>query len=384
MNDKTILVLGGGIGGLTASNSLKKKIGNKAKVILIERKKTFQFPPSYPWLMLGMRAPEQVQKDLSSLEKKGIEVVNDTVISIDPQEKTVKTRGDVFAFDYLIIALGAEYAQESIPGFKEHAHHIYDLESALRFKTAIDTFTGGNIAIGVSRTPFKCPAAPYETALLLDHYYRQKGMREKVNIQFFTPEGLPLLSAGSEIGNKTLEFMKSRGIDMKFKVKLTSIKPNEAVFEDGSTVPFDLLFAVPPHKCPQPVVAAGFTDQTGWIPVDPATLQTKYSGIYAVGDITSVPTPSGFMPYLPKAGVFAHGQAEVVAHNIAVEIKGRGTKKAFDGNGACFLMTGGSEAGFVKGTWFSQPHPDIKFYSPNRIFYMQRILFEKYWMHHWF
>ncbi len=384
MTERTVLVLGGGVGGLVASNSLKAKLGTNVKVTLIERKREFQFPLSYPWLMLGMRKPEQVQKSLSLLEKKGIDVVNDEVVSIGAEKKMVKTKSDEFSFDYLIITLGAEYAVDLVPGFKELAYHIYDLESALRSKKAIEDFSGGNIAVGVSRTPFKCPAAPYETALLLDYYYKKRGLGDKVRIRFFTPEGLPLPSAGSDIGNGTLDLMKSRGIDVKFKVKLTEVKPGEAVFDDSSTIPFDLLLAVPPHKCPQPVVDAGLTDQTGWIPVDPATMRTKYDDVYAVGDVTSVPTPSGFVPYLPKAGVFAHGQAELVAHNIAVEIRGRGTRKAWDGSGACFLMTGGPQAAFVKGTWYATPHPDIKFHPPSRALYMQRVLFEKYWMRHWF
>ncbi len=126
------------------------------------------------------------------------------------------------------------------------------------------------------------------------------------------------------------------------------------------------------------------TDQTGWVPVDPSMMRTKYDDVYAVGDVTSVPTPSGFVPYLPKAGVFAHKQAEIVSNNIAVEILGKGIKKVYDGSGECFLMTGGAQAAFVKGNWFATPHPDIQFHSPSRTWYMQRVLFEKYWMQHWF
>lgn len=384
MTKPLILVLGGGIGGLVASNSLKKKLGKQTNVTLIERKREFQFPPSYLWLMLGMMKPEQVQKSLSLLRGKGIDVINDEVLSINCDQKKVKTRGDEFDYDYLIIALGAEYAPDSVPGFKENAHHMYDLESALRFKEAIEGFSGGNVAMGVSRVPFKCPAAPYEAALLLDHYFREKGLRDKIRIRFFTPEGLPLPSAGPDIGNGTLELMKSRGIDAKFKVKLTEIRPGEVVFEDGSAIPFGLLFAVPPHKCPQPVIDAGLTDQTGWVPVDPTMMRTKHDNVYAIGDVTSVPTPSGFVQYLPKAGVFAHRQAEIVSGNIAVEIRGKGTKKAYDGSGECFLMTGGAQAAFVKGNWFATPHPSIRFDSPSRTRYMQRVLFEKYWMRHWF
>jgi sulfide:quinone oxidoreductase len=207
MKRESVLVLGGGVGGLVASNVLKRELGSRAEIRLIERKKVFQFPPSYPWLMLGMRDSDQVQKSLDPLMKKGIDVVIDEVVAIDAKGKSVKTKAREFPFDYLVIALGAEYAPESIPGLKEYANHIYDLDSALRSKEAIDGFSGGDVAVGVSRTPFKCPAAPYETALLLDHHFSGKGLKGKFKIRFFTPEGLPLPSAGPEIGNWTMEFM---------------------------------------------------------------------------------------------------------------------------------------------------------------------------------
>lgn len=315
--------------------------------------------------MLGMRKPERTEKSLSQLGRKGIRVVNDEVLSVDAEGKTVKTRNGAFPFDHLVIALGADYAPDTIPGYREHAHHIFNLESAIRFRDAIENFTGGTIAVGVSRTPFKCPAAPYEAALLVEHHFKEKGLGRKVKVEFFTPGGLPLPSAGPEIGNGVAQLLKSRGIDAKFKVKLIEVRPDEVVFEDGSTIQFDLLFAVPPHKRPQPVVDAGLTDHSGWIPVDPATMQTQRKATYAIGDVTSVPTPSGYVPFLPKAGVFAHRQAEVVSHNITTEITGRGKPESYDGSGECFLMTGGKKAGYVKGTWFAKPHPDIKFHAPS-------------------
>ena len=382
MTGAQVVILGGGVGGLVASSILRKEVGSKADVILVERKKNFQFPPSYPWLMLGERRPEQTERSLTPLKEKGIEVINDEVFSIDIERNSIKTNGDEIPFDYLVIALGAEYAPDSIPGFTEHAHHIYDQEHAIKLREAISGFSGGTVAVGVSRTPFKCPAAPYEAALLLEHYFRKRGVAARM--KFFTPEGLPLPSAGPDIGNGVAELMKSRAIEARFKVRLVEAKVTEAVFDDGSTIPFNLLFAVPPHKCPKPVVEAGLTDQTGWIPVNPETMQTSHHNVYAVGDVASVPTPSGYVPFLPKAGVFAHRQAEVVSHNIAVEIKGKGSRRAYDGSGECFLMTGGNQAGFVRGTWYAKPHPNIKFYSPSRTRYAERILFEKYWMRHWF
>ncbi len=384
MVKQTILILGCGVGGIVAANILNEKLGEQAEVKVVERKKVFQFPPSYPWVMLGKRKPDQIQRDLQAIKKKGIDVVQGEVSSIEPKKQSVKVDSSTLHYDYLIIALGAQYAPEKISGLKETAHHIYDLESALRFQKAIEEFKGGTIAVGISSLPYKCPAAPYETALLLDDYFRKKGLGDRVKIRFFTPEGMPLPAAGPEIGGKAAEFIRSKRIDVKFGVKLKEVIPGEARFEDESVISFDMLFAVPPHRCPPPVEEAGLTDKTGWIPVDPNTMKTSYENVYAVGDVAAVPTPSGFVPYLPKAGVFAHGQAETVANNIAFEIKRKGKQKIWDGSGACFLMVGGGQSAFIKGNWYTKPHPTVQFYSPSRIWYMQRALFEKYWMHHWF
>jgi sulfide:quinone oxidoreductase len=384
MAGKAVVVLGGGIGGLVVANLLRDKLRDQAEITLIERKKVFEFPPSYPWVMLGERRPEQVRHPLSSLRRKGIHVVSGEISKIGLQDREVEVSGTKFSYDYLIIALGAEYAPTGIPGLADFSHHIYDLESAVKLQKALHAFEGGVVAVGVSRLPFKCPAAPYETALLIDHQLRARGLGSKFRIRFFTPEGMPLPSAGPDIGNRALEFLTTHGIEPTFKAKLTEVRPGQAIFEDGSVIQFDLLVAVPPHTCPAVVREAGLADETGWVPVEPTTMRTMHSNVYAIGDVASVPTPSGFVPYLPKAGVFAHGQAEVVANNISVEIKGRGKAKAWDGSGSCFLMTGGPQAAFVKGTWFATPRPEVTFSPPSRTSYMQRVLFEKYWMRHWF
>jgi sulfide:quinone oxidoreductase len=141
---------------------------------------------------------------------------------------------------------------------------------------------------------------------------------------------------------------------------------------------------VPPHAAPAPVVQAGLTDETGWIPVNPRTMETNHEGVYAVGDVTSISTPNGYVPFLPKAGVFAHGQAEVVAINIAANIKGRGKMKEWDGQGSCFLEVGGGQSAFVKGNFFAEPKPEIEFHMPGRVWHAQKVIFEKYWMRHWF
>jgi sulfide:quinone oxidoreductase len=384
MGRKNVLVLGCGIGGLATANILADKLGEKASITVIERKRYFQFPPSYPWLMIGRRTQDQVQKDLSALAEKGINIVNEDITSIDPVRKTVATTVSEYTGDFLIISLGTQYDLDAVPGFSEYAHHIYDLDSAISFRDAVADFDHGSVAIGISRLPFKCPAAPYEVAFLLDDYFSRKGVRENIQINFYTPEANPVPSVGPEIGDKVLKLLESRRINYHPRLKLKEVKKDSLVFESGDTMDYDLLFSVPPHAAPEPVVKAGMIDSTGWIPVNVKNLETRFPGVFAIGDVASIPTPRGYVPYLPKAGVFAHDQAKIVANNIAKAIEGRGKTKEWVGDGSCFLETGHGKSAFMKGKFLEEPGPLIDFREPSSMWHVKKVAFEKYWMRHWF
>jgi sulfide:quinone oxidoreductase len=153
-------------------------------------------------------------------------------------------------------------------------------------------------------------------------------------------------------------------------------------FASGSSAQFDLLLYVPPHRAPEPVRAAGLVNDSGWIPVDRHTLATRFPDVYAVGDITVIPLKMG-RP-LPKAGVFAHGEAEVVAHNIAAAWTGRGKPRRFEGEGMCFIETGGARAGMGSGNFYAEPLPEVKLHSPSLFWHGAKVLYEKYWLYRQF
>ncbi len=372
-----MLILGCGIGGTIVAGELAKKARKQASITVVERKQAVQFPPSFPWVMMGWRQPRQVQRNLSFLSRKGVKVVNGSVRSIDARKKRVQVDSSTLNYDYLVVALGAEYAPESIPGFAEYAHHIYDLDSAVKFGDAARNFQGGTVLVGVSKTPFKCPTAPYEAALLLEEFYRREGRNAR--IRFFTPEKQPVPAAGPVLGKQVEKMLTSRGIEYNSKKELSEVKRDRVVFKDGEEMSFDLLMAVPPHRCPKPVVDAEMVDVSGWVPVNPQTLATKFDGVYAVGDVTTIETPHGHVPFLPKAGIFAEAQAEVVANNIAFSITGKGERKAWDGSGYCYLGVSKSESAFLQGSFLSNP-PRLEFHPPRRKFYLDKVASEKNWM----
>jgi len=381
---KNIVVLGGGIGGLVASNRLQKKLGKKCQVFLVDRRTKYEFTPSYLWVMTGWRQPHQIMRELSALNKKGINYINAEVTRIDPKNRLVKTSMKELNYDYLIVSLGADLVPDAVPGFADVAYNIYDLDHLARLNNALDQFSHGNLTVLISSVPFKCPAAPYEAALLADHFLRKKGVRKNVGIQVYTPEPLPMPVAGPLVGNGVKSILEQRNISFYPKLKAVSIEPKEKriVFENGEEARFDLLLGVPTHR--SAAVVAGnkeLVDQSGWVPVDKGTLKTHFDDVYAIGDLAAIKLPSGMM--LPKAGVFAHHQAETVVYNIVADIEG-GSKTEFDGRGFCFLETGYGKAGFASGNFYASPSTTIKLRSPSRVWHWGKILFEKYWMWRWF
>ncbi len=380
---KQILILGGGMGGLVAANELRKKLGKKHKIILIDKKDKHIYAPSFLWLMLGNRKAEKIQKSLRFLERKGIDFVNEEILKIIPESKIVKTTKNEFNYDYLIISLGAELAPEKVKGLSDGGYNLYELSEVEKLRDNLKKFTEGSIVIVISSLPFKCPAAPYETALLLDYYFKKKGIRKGIDLQIFTPETLPMPVAGQKIGEVIKQTLEERGIIFNSEKKINSIdgKNKTIMFDDNQKVQYDMLIYVPHHKAPDVVKNSKLTNETGWVPVNAKTLETKQKNIYAIGDITSIKLPDGKV--LPKAGVFAHYQAEVVANNIASEIMEKNSFKEFNGNGLCFLEAGFGKAGFASGNFYAEKR-ELNMKRSSRIWHWSKILFEKYWFWKWF
>ena len=373
-----VVVLGCGMGGFTVSNLISKQVGASAIVTVVEPRVLVPFPPAFQWLVFGWRGPERIQRKSSGLSKrKNVRIVNDNVEKIDLKGRTIKTGYQTISYDKLVVCLGAEFDFDQVPGLEAFSHNAYSIEGALKLRDAVSNFNGGTIAIGISRLPIKCPPAPYEMALLLEEHFRRG--KKKVEIQFFTPEPHPVPAAGSVIGKQVERLLNSRGIKYLPKAKLAKVSDNRVVFENGSELKYDLLVTTPPHRAPQVVKDAGMTDESGWIPVNPHNLTTRSEDVFAIGDITAIETPHGHAPYLPKAGVFAQGQAEVVANNLAVSITKKGEMQKWSGEGSCYLQVTKSESAFLKGAFLSNP-PRLEFHPPRRKWFLEKLRLEKEWL----
>ena len=314
-----------------------------------------------------------------------MQVEQTEVQAIGIDKRLVETAKQRFSYDYLIVALGAELVPGAIPGL-DSAHTFYTFEGALKLRDALQDFRGGVIAIVVGALPYKCPGAPHEGAMLLADFFRRRGLQRNVEIHLFTPEPQPMPVAGPALGDAVKKMLELQGVQFHPQYKLASVNPQtrELIFEGGNSFKYDLLVAIPPHRAPRVIQESGLVNGAGWIPVDKATLATRWDDVYALGDVTAVPIPGRWKPdvplMLPKAGVFAHAQAKIVARRIRDEIAGLPQEAQFSGIGYCMLESGGGRAGMAFGNFFAEPSPNVQLRNVGRNWHWAKVLFEQWWL----
>jgi len=383
MPSKTALILGGGVGGLVAADRLRRALPRSERVVLIERERQHLFQPSLLWVAVGDRRPEQIQRPVDRLARRGVELVTATVEAIDPSRRVVTAGGREHMGDAVIVALGAELAPESIPGLADGGHNLYTLSGASAILGALRSFRGGRVAVLTAAPAYKCPAAPYEGAMLVEAWLRSHGQRASTELTFYAAEPGPMGVAGPAVSAAVRQMVESRGIRYHPEHQVVNVDPGARTlaFTNGTTAGYDLLIYVPPHRAPAVVRRSGLAPEGGWIGVDRGSFEPTVPGVYAIGDVTTVPLAMG--KPLPKAGVFAHRQAEVVAANIAALWTGSGARRTFDGHGECFVETGNGRAGFGAGNFYAEPLPQIALKGPNRFWHWGKVVVEWKWLQGW-
>ncbi len=353
-----MLVLGAGFGGLELSTRLSEELGADVDVTLIDRADAFVFGFSKLDVMFGTRTPESVRLRYEDITTPHVRFRQETITAIDSKARRVVTDLDHYDADVLVVALGADYDIAATPGLAESGNEFYTVGGAETLRDLIPLLQTGTAIVGVCGAPFKCPPAPSEAALLLDERLRGRGVRDDVRIQVVMPFGVPI-PPSPDTSAAILAAFAERGIEFISDHLVASLDAatNEAVLDDGSRLPYDLFLGIPVHRAPTVVETSGMTEG-GWVPVDPGTLATRFPGVYAVGDVTSVGTP--------KAGMFAEGAARVVADQLISRIREAVEPPAYDGKGACYIEFGGNEVARVDVDFFSTPgHPTGTFVAPS-------------------
>lgn len=352
-----VLVLGAGFGGLELSSLLSEAMGNNLDLTLIDKNDSFYFGFSKLDVMFGKKTPDSVRLFYKDIVKPGVRFHQEEVLKIDPDTRRVITNKRNYHPDILVIALGADYDQAATPGLVEGGNEFYSFEGAERLRSVIPSFTKGHAIIGVTSTPFKCPPAPSEAALLLDEYLIAHGVRENCTISLVMPFNIPI-PPSPETSKALLSTFKERGITFIPNRHVNALDPDRkvAILDDKTELPYDLFLGIPKHRVPTVVEESGMTDD-GWIPVEYKTLETFFPNIYAIGDVTSVGTA--------KAGIFSEGAAQTVAAKLIAEFNGGKHPPDYDGAGTCYIEFGRKMVGRVDVDFLSDVTPTGQFFEPS-------------------
>ncbi len=385
-----ILILGGGFGGIAAAHTLRSLLPHEHTITLVSKSSQFIVGASKTWVMLGDKTEREITRNLKALLPAGVDFHQAEVQRINPSKGEVVTSTGTLRTDFLVIALGADVNSSAVPGLAEAAYSFYTLDQAVRLQDALTGFQEGDLVLLIPRTPFKCPPAPYEAAMLLDSFFRKKNLRDRIRISIYSVEPAPMPTAGPEMGAFVRGLVEQRNIAFHPLSPTKSVDPKRKtiMFENGREASYDLLIAIPPHESPRVVREAGLVNQAGWIPVDPKTLEVRIAEsaipLYAVGDVTALPLPGRFKSdvplMLPKAGVMASAQGIVVAHRIAGTILRKPSSDAFDGKGFCYIETGDGRAVKGEGSFFELPHPVMTNQPPDEAQFKDKLDWVKAWL----
>ena len=372
------MVLGAGFGGLELTTMLSDAFGEAIDIVLVDKSDSFVFGFSKLDVMFGRELPAAVRHPYGDIVKPGVRFVQTLVRSIDPVVRRTVTDAGTFDADVLVVALGADYDPSATPGLVDSGHEFYSVAGAFAVRDVLPRFERGSAIIGVCGKSFKCPPAPSETALLLHDYLIARGRRDTTNISVVMPFGTPI-PPSPDTSQAILSAFADRGITFVKDqlVKALDSSRRVVVLNDGTEMPCDLLLGIPVHRVPQVVVESGLAAHPhDWVPVNKQTLETKFPGVYAVGDVNGVGTP--------KAGVFAEGSAQIVAKAIIAQLRGEPGPDAYKGQGSCYVEFGQGQVGRVDVDFLSGPKPTGTFQQPSAAFVKEKVHFGTSRLQRWF
>ncbi len=376
-----VLVLGGGFGGLTAAFELHRLAGDRIDLLVVDTSPTFMMGLRKLWLLDGRGNRADGTRERSRFSAGAVSLRRALVAGIDLDAREVVADGDRLSYDFLIVALGAEARPDLIPGGVDGGANLYGADEAEALAPRLAALVRGRILIAIAGLPYKCPPAPYEAAFLIDDLLRRTGRREAAEIEVLTPQPMSLPVAGPAACARVEGTMTVRQIHFRPKTQVARVETKRVVLADGSEIPADLTIYVPAHRPPSVVRESGLTGGAEWIRPDPQTLMTSVDGVFAIGDVTEIPMPGGLA--LPKAGIFAERQGQVVARNIAALVDGGSPEARFDGRGYCFLELGEGQASMIEGAFLADP-PDITVLKPAPEHLAAKVAFERERLALWF
>jgi sulfide:quinone oxidoreductase len=369
-----ILVVGGGMGGTILANNLARRLraemkSGKVRLEMLSASDKHAYLPGLLYVAVGRMTPDELYRDQASLLEPGIAFAVDPVEQFLLDKNQVKTKsGRTVDYDLLAIATGSRMFPDSVPGLKENAEFFYTEESAVKMFNRLRQFQGGKIVIAMG-VPHKCPMAPLEITFMLDDYFRERGIRDKVQLHYTYPVGR--VHTLENVAKWAAPEMDRRGITYEtlFNMKEVDGAKKLVRSEEGTETSYDLLISIPAHRGME-VIEQGKLGQNGWIPTDRYTLKMEgRENVFVLGDTTNLP--------ISKAGSTAHFEAEVVGENIAAMVKLGAPVRRYDGKVFCFIQAGSEKATYAMFNYTQPPDPR----EPTRAMHWFKLACNKlYWV----
>lgn len=352
---KNIIILGAGTSGTMMANHLVSKLSkNQWSITIIDQHKTHYYQPGFLFLPFDIYTTKQVKKKGKKFIPKGVNYIQDKIELIKPEEKVVILNdGGNLSYDILIVATGTNIAPEETEGMGGPMWHknifdFYTYDGAKALRNKLREWEGGKLVIHITEMPIKCPVAPLEFAFLADSFFKNKGMRDKVDITFVTPLDGAFTKPKA---TKALHYLlEEKGIKevTDFNIERVDYENNKIIDYADTELEYDLLVTVPTNMGDSLLERSGLGDDLNYIPTNKTTLQTiDNENIFAIGDCTNLPAS--------KAGSVAHFEAEILTENILRYINGEELKEEFDGHANCFIETGNGKALLIDFNYTTEP-----------------------------
>lgn len=352
---KRILILGAGTAGTMMANHLHKELDStKWEIDIIDEQETHYYQPGYLFLPFDMYEPEDIVKPIRDFIPHGVNLLIEKIDRIVPGEQYVQMEnGDRLRYDILIIATGTKIAPEEVEGmqgeqWKKSIFDFYTFEGAYDLRNKLREWEGGKLVVHVTEMPIKCPVAPLEFAFLADSYFKNKHIRDKVEITYVTPLSGAFTKPKATNALQHLLDEKHIHVETDFAIERVDNENNTIVDYGGREIPFDLLVTVPTNKGDELIARSGLGDDLNFVPTDKGTLQSKaWQNIFVLGDATNIAAS--------KAGSVAHFEAEILTENIKRFIAGEPLNAEFDGHANCFVETGHGKALLIDFNYTHEP-----------------------------
>jgi sulfide:quinone oxidoreductase len=371
-----IVIVGGGTGGTVLANNLADRLGpeieaDEVRVTLVNDDPDHVYKPVWLYVPFGQRESDDGRRPLTELVDDRVEIRVDHVTDIDTDARTLRYRDGAGSvpYDYLVLATGSTLAPDRIPGLAEGGHDYYSESGAEALREELLSFTGGHLVLSVIGTPHMCPAAPLEFVFMADDWFRERGLREDVEITYTYP--IQRVHGNPHIAEWARPRMDERdiGVETFFNAEAVDPEAQTIASMEGTDLDYDLLVGIPPHAGVDLIEEVGLGDD-GWVDVDKHTLEAEAAdGVYALGDTADTG--------VPNAGSVAHYQAGVVAQRLASQVRGRPATATYDGKTLCFIETGMDAASFVEFDYENPPSPA----PPSQKLHWAKLAYnESYWL----